>query len=92
MCCNQQPTITKKNSKSFNVSNSRRRVHTVHKDDTSLDTESEPQLFMHALQVHGIAGSWLSTVHTEGGTITFKLDTGAEASVLPMKVYKKLKC
>ena len=28
---------------------------------------------------------------TECGKITVKLDTGAEASVLPMKVYKKLK-
>ena len=47
---------------------------------------------MHALQVHGITGSsWLSVVVTECGKITVKLDTGAEASVFPMKVYKKLK-
>ena len=30
-------------------------------------------------------------MHTESGKVTFKFDTGAEASVLPMKVYKKLK-
>ena len=92
MCCNKQLTNGNKNSKSPNVSNSRRKVHTVHIEDTSSDTNSEPQVFIHALQVHDIMGSsWLSTVHTEGGKITFKLDTGAEASILPMKVYKKLK-
>ena len=92
MCRSKQLTNGSKSSKSPNVSNSRRKVHTVHKEDTSSDTDSEPQVFIHALQVHGITGSsWLSTVHTEGGKITFKLDTGAEASILPMKVYKKLK-
>jgi len=47
--------------------------------------EKEPQIFINALQVHSITeSSWLSTVSTEGGKITFKLDTGAEASVLPL--------
>ena len=40
---------------------------------------------------HGVSeSSWLATVSTEGGKITFKLDTGAEASVLPLKVHKRL--
>ena len=95
MCHNNRFTNANKNSKSSiaNASISRKKAHTVCKGDTSSDTDSEPQVFMHAVQVHGITGSsWLSTVHTEGGKITFKLDTGAEASVLPKKVYKKLKC
>ena len=52
----------------------------------------QPQVFINALYVHGVSESaWLSTVFTEGGKITFKLDTGAEASVLPLKVHKSLK-
>ena len=81
-----------KTTKSSNASNSRRRVHTVHKDDMSSDTDSKPQVFIQALQVHGITGSyWFSIIHTESRKITFKPDTGAEASVLPMKIYKKFK-
>ena len=34
--------------------------------------------------------SWLPTVYIEGGTVTFKPDTGAEANVLPLKVHKVL--
>ena len=42
-------------------------------------------------QVHGVSESlWLSTVSTETQKITFKLDTGAEASVLPLKIHKHL--
>ena len=37
--------------------------------------------------IHGVSeSSWLATVSTEGGKITFILDTGAKASVLPLKV------
>ena len=71
------------------MSTSRIKVFTVQKDDVSSDTDSDPQVFMHALQVHGITGSsWFSTVDTKCGEITFKLDTDAEASVLPIKAYK----
>ena len=62
-----------------NPSNSRRKVHTVHKDDTSSDTDSKPQVFIYTLHVHSITcSSWFSTVHTESGKVTFKLDTGVE--------------
>ena len=92
VCHSKQLINVNKNTKSSNPSNSRRKVHTVHKDDASSDTDSKPQVFIQALHVHGITSfSWFSTVHTESGKVTFKLDTGAEASVLPMKVYKKLK-
>ena len=33
---------------------------------------------------------WLSTVKTEGGKVTFKLDTGAEANVIPVEVFNQL--
>lgn len=34
--------------------------------------------------------AWLSTVTTTNGNVTCKLDTGAEASVLPISAYNKL--
>ena len=34
---------------------------------------------------------WLSTISVLGNKITFKLDTGAEASVLPLKVFNRLR-
>ena len=90
--CHSKQLINVNKNKSSNPSNSKRKVHTVHKDDTSSDKDSEPQVFIQALHVHNITGSsWFSTIHTESRKITFKLDTGAEASVLPMKEYKKLK-
>ena len=67
-------------------------MHAVDQEDNISPTEDEPEVFINALQVHGLSEtSWLSTVSTEGGKITFKLDTGAEASALPLKVHKRLK-
>ena len=34
---------------------------------------------------------WLSAISVLGNKITFKLDTGAEASVLPLKVFNCLR-
>ena len=85
VCHSKQLINVNKNIKSSNASIARRKVHIVHKDTHSL----KPLVFIQALQVHGITdSSWFSTIHTESGKITFKLDTGAEASVLPIKVYK----
>jgi len=62
------------------------------KSTDTKDSDSEPLLVTDALKVHGISESmWLSTITILGNKITFKLDTGAEASVLPLKVYKRLK-
>ena len=92
VCRSKQSVNAAKGNKLPSASTSRTKVFTVQKDDTSSDTDSEPQVFMHALQVHGITGSsWFSTVDTKCGEITFKLDTGAEASVLPIKAYRRLK-
>ena len=57
VCPSKQLINVNKNTKSSNPSNSRRKVHIVHKDDTSSDTYSEPQVFIQALHVHGITGS-----------------------------------
>ena len=74
-------------SKSF----TQKRVHVLDQEDSFSVADDEPQVYINAIQVHGISeSSWLSTVSTEIGKITFKLDTGAEASVLPLKINKHL--
>ena len=47
---------------------------------------------MYPLRIDGIEKPtvWLSTVETKGGNITFKLDTGAEANVIPIEVFNQL--
>jgi len=55
-------------------------------------SENETTLYMDPLQINGLAGqSWLSTISTSSSDMTFKLDTGAEASVIPTKLYNKLR-
>ena len=70
--------------------NQKKKIHTI--DNNNEVTEPEPMVSMDALQVHGMTEStWLSTVDVHNSKITFKLDTGAEASVLPLKAYRRLK-
>ena len=70
----------------------KKRVYVLNEEENILAAENEPQVFINALYVHGVSESaWLSTVFTEGGKITFKLDTRAEASILPLKVHKSQK-
>ena len=47
---------------------------------------------MYPLKIDGIEKPtvWLSTVETQGRNITFKLDTGAEANVIPIEVFNQL--
>ena len=82
-----QPGIT---TKPQPATTQKKRIHTV-ADDNEV-TEPEAMLSMDALQVHGMSEStWLSTVDVHKSKVTFKLDTGAEASVLLLQVYKWLK-
>ena len=73
---------------------SKKKLHSIVESQKSTDTEdsdSEPLLVTNTLKVHGISESmWLSTITILGTKITFKVDTGAEASVLPLKVYNRL--
>ena len=61
----------------------------IHSDASS---ESESSLLIDPLSIDGLTqhSPWLSTVTTTNGNITCKLDTGAEASVLPISAYNKL--
>ena len=64
----------------------KKRVHVVDDLGSESDTES---LSLDPIQNDGLAEqSWFSTISTSGGDVTFKLDTGVEASMLPTKVYK----
>ena len=47
---------------------------------------------MDPLRIDGIEKpmQWLSTVKTQSGKFTFKLDTGAEANVIPVEVLNQL--
>ena len=71
---------------------SKKNVFTV--DDYSSDTDSleGENLLVDPLQIDGLAQqvAWLSKLTTPNGDITCKLDTGAEANVLPTTAFNKL--
>ena len=67
---------------------------TDHSLPTHLDasSENETTLLIDPLEVYDLVqhSPWLSTLGTTLGNITCKLDTGAEANVLPVSAYNKL--
>ena len=73
-----------------------KKLHAV--EETYQETESDQEshssnesytLGIHPLKIDGIEKPtvWLSTVKTQGGKVTFKLDTGAEANVIPVDIF-----
>ena len=84
----QMPNYTYKNRQATNSKpTAKKRVYVVDQEDNISVAVDEPQIFINALHVHGVSeSSWFLTVSTESGKITFTLDTGAEASVLPLKI------
>ena len=78
--CRNKRQITFKNKQAPNIKNTaKKRVHVLDQEDNISVAKDEPEVFINAIQVHGVS---------ESGKIMFKLDTGAEASVL--KVHKCL--
>ena len=75
-----------------------KKLHVVETDqETESDQESQNSdesytLGMYPLKINGIEKqtAWLSTVRTQSGKVTFKLDTGAEANVIPIEVFNQL--
>ena len=61
-------------------------------DQESLSSNESYTLGMYPLRIDGIEKPtvWLSKVETKGGNITLKLDTGAEANVIPIEVFNQL--
>ena len=74
----------------------KKRIHTVEGHSSpphsDISSENESTLLIDPLKVHDLTqhSAWLSTVATTNGNITCKLDTGAEASVLPISAYNQL--
>ena len=75
-----------------------RKVDAVEQSESGSDCSSESSdessttLYIEPLRIEGLEkqSAWLSTVNTECGKVTFKLDTGAEASVIPTQVFNQL--
>jgi len=71
-----------------------RKIQEIEKTENELTLSSEDlqDLFMDPIQVDGLhkSQSWFSKINTSGGQLYCKLDTGAEVSVLPAKLYEKL--
>ena len=76
-----------------------KKVHVV--EEPEQDTQSDPESYssddnytlgMDPLRIDGLEKpmQWLSTVKTQSGKVTFKLDTGAEANVIPVEVFNQL--
>jgi len=65
---------------------SKKKVHIVD-DQESDESENEVTLYMEPLQINGLAEqSWFSMISIFSGDVTFKFDTGAEATVIPTKL------
>ena len=60
-------------------------------DSESLSTDNESNLLIDPIRIDGLTkpSAWLSTLSTLQGNITLKLDTGAEANILPISTYNK---
>ena len=58
-------------------------------DSESLSTDNESNLLIDPIRINGLTkpSAWLSTLSTLQGNITLKLDTGAEANILPISTY-----
>ena len=67
-----------------------KRVFTL-EDSESLSTDNESKLLIDPIRIDGLTkpSAWLSTLSTLQGNITLKLDTGAEANILPISTYNK---
>ena len=60
---------------------------------TNLPVDESQDLFIESLEINGLKKltAWFNDLNTSGGQISVKLNTGAEVSVLPYKIYQGLK-
>ena len=86
MCRHKQPVQRARRQQIVDKQLKSRANYRVH------DLMESPDLFIEPIQVEGVKKSsvWFADVSTSGGKLTFKLDTGAEVSVLPLQIYDKL--
>ena len=63
-------------------------------NEVTNDSESSDEFFMGSLCIGNIetspSRSWYEAIDVGGGKVQMKIDTGAEANVLPLKTFKKL--
>ena len=94
MCRSRQKTRIQGTTHTQSRPNNHREVQEVIQSDSSISTSTEESsdLFIEPILVEGLKKStaWFADVLTGSGYLTFKLDTGAEASILPQQVYGKL--
>ena len=69
----------------------RKQVFTVEELEINM-SDSECILVTDPIRIDGLEkpSAWISTIATPQGDITLKLDTGAEANILPIATYNKL--
>ena len=64
-----------------------RRIHTVEEEEASPN-----EFFVGSIEKHPKNDdSWNVKVNLNGKSVTFKLDIGAQANVIPYKIYKSVK-
>ena len=84
---NSLPATTRQPSSSQNI-------HEIEQSNTVSDhtAEESQDLFIESLEVNGLDKStaWFADLDTSGGQLHVKLDTGAEVSLLPSKIYEGL--
>jgi len=90
VCSTRQPQKPPKQIRSSHKTS--RKVDAFEETEMTFSDESATTLFIDLLKIEGIEkpSAWLSTFNTECGNVTFKLDTGAEASVIPSQVFNQL--
>ena len=67
-------------------------VHTVRSEADTEGTGDDRQLFVGTLFIGDIqANDWQTKLRVNDTPVTFKLDTGAQANVLPANVYRRIK-
>ena len=67
-------------------------VHTLRSEADTEGTGDDGQLFVGTLFIGNIqANDWQTKLRVNDTPVTFKLDTGAQANVLPVNVYRRIK-
>ena len=70
------------------------RVDNIEQNETvtNLPVDESQDLFIESLEINDLEKStaWFTDLNTSGGQMSVKLDTGAEVSVLPYKIYQGL--
>ena len=72
---------------------SKKNRHNVHVVDKSLDDDSsDSDLFLGVIGINSVTDDeWMEDIVINSRTVRFKLDSGAQANIIPLETYDKLK-